>query len=167
MKSIRQNVLIAAPAEKVYKALTTQEGLAGWWTPAATAKAELNSVARFPFNFPNFDYVKEMKITGLKPNAEVKWECIAGADEWIGTSISFRLEAGDKATLGKAHPELMGQLEQQKADNGTLVIFEHNDWREYTPGFSECSFTWGQFLRSLKRLCETGKGQPWPTQYQW
>lgn len=166
MKSIRQNVLIAAPVEKVYHALTTQEGLAGWWTPAATAKAELNGISRFPFNFPSFDYSKEMKITELKPNSRVEWECIAGADEWIGTTISFRLESGDKATLGNAHPELMGQLEQQKTDNGTLVIFEHNDWREYTPMFSECSFTWGQFLRSLKRLCETGKGQPWPNQYQ-
>jgi uncharacterized protein YndB with AHSA1/START domain len=166
MKSIRQNVLIAAPADRVYKALTTQEGLAGWWTPAATVKGELNGIARFPFSFPDFDYVKEMKITALKPNAEVKWECIAGADEWIGTTISWRLEAGDKATLTAAHPELIGQLWQLKADSGTLVIFEHNDWREYTPGFSECSFTWGQFLRSLKRLCETGKGQPWPTQYE-
>jgi uncharacterized protein YndB with AHSA1/START domain len=166
MKSIRQNVLIAASAEEVYRALTTQEGLAGWWTPAATAEAKVNSVARFPFNFPTFVYTKEMKVTELKPNARIEWECIEGADEWIGTTISFRLEAGDKATLGNAHPELLGQLEQQKSDKGTLLIFEHNGWKEYTPGFSECSFTWGQFLRSLKRLCETGKGQPWPTQYQ-
>ncbi|WP_431216095.1 SRPBCC family protein [Puia sp. P3] len=166
MKSIRQNVLIAAPAEKVYRALTTQEGLAGWWTPAATARAEVNSIARFPFNFPDFEYAKEMKVTVLKNNARVEWECIAGADEWIGTTISFTLEAGDKATLGNDHPELLGQLEQQQSENGTLVIFEHNGWKEYTPQFSECSFTWGQFLRSLKRLCETGKGQPWPNQYQ-
>jgi len=166
MKSIRQNVLIAASAEKVYRALTSQEGLAGWWTPDATARAEVNSIARFPFKFPTFEFFMEMKVTGLKPNVRVEWECLASADEWIGTTISFGLETGDKATLGNAHPELMGQLEQQKAENGTLVIFEHNGWKEYTPMFSECSYTWGQFLRSLKRLCETGNGQPWPNQYQ-
>jgi len=167
MKSIRQNLLIGASAEKVYSAITTQEGLSGWWTPMATARAEVNSIARFPFPFPpGFEYVKEMKVTELKPFSQVSWECIAGADEWIGTTISFRLETGDKKTLLKSHPEITGQAAQLQSDEATLLVFQHDGWKEYTPMFSECSFTWGQFLRSLRRWCETGKGQPWPNQYQ-
>ena len=164
MKSIRHELLIGTPAEKIYNVITTQEGLAGWWTPQVKAKPELNSVARFGFG-P--EYFKEMKITELKPSRLVEWICITGADEWIGTTISFELQPGDKGTLLNSHPELQGQIQQQKnSNNVTLLIFHHDDWKEYTPMFAECNYTWAQFLRSLKSLCETGEGKPWPNQHQ-
>ena len=164
MPNIHHELLIGAPADKIYNAITTQEGLSAWWTPETKAKPELNSVARFPFG-P--DYFKEMKIVELKPSALVKWNCIAGADEWIGTTISFQLHPGDKSTLLNSHPEVRGQVQQQgNFDKGALLIFHHDDWKEYTPMFAECSYTWGQFLKSLKLLCETGKGKPWPNQHQ-
>lgn len=160
MPNIHHQLLIGAPVEKVYHAITSQEGLSAWWTPDAKAKAEVDSIARFPFG-P--EYFKEMKITELKPFELVKWNCIAGAEEWIGTDLSFKLEPGDQ----DSHPEMKGQVEQQKnSENSTLLIFHHDHWKEYTPMFAECSYTWGQFLRSLKLLCETGKGRPWPYQHQ-
>jgi uncharacterized protein YndB with AHSA1/START domain len=163
MPNIRHELLIGSPAEKIYSAITSQEGLSAWWTPGAKAKTERNSVARFAFG-P--DYFKEMKITELKPPKQVKWICITGVDEWVGTSISFKLQPGDKETLLKAHPELEDQIQQERSvDKGTLLIFHHDDWKEYTPMFAECNYTWGQFLRSLKLLCETDKGRPWPHQY--
>jgi uncharacterized protein YndB with AHSA1/START domain len=162
MANIHHTLLIGASTEKVYRAITTQEGLSEWWTPNTTAKAELNSIARFPFG-P--DYFKEMKITELIPVNFVKWDCIDGAAEWIGTTISFSLLQSIKETLLSGHPEMKGQMEQQGNEEGTLLIFQHNDWRGYTPMFAECSYTWGQFLRSLKLLCETGKGRPWPNQH--
>lgn len=163
MPGIHQAVLIEAPVEEVFDALTTQKGLAGWWTHAATATAEINSVARFPFGA---NYFKEMKIVELRPSELLKWNCIAGADEWVGTTISFKLLGGDVESLLKSHPEMTGQLEQVHQKKLTLVIFQHDDWRKQTLMFAECSYTWGQFLRSLKLLCETGKGRPWPEQHQ-
>ncbi len=163
MPNIHQELLIGAPAEKIYNAITSQEGLSAWWTPGANAKPEVDSVARFPFG-P--DYFKEMKITELKPSRLVKWTCIKGEGEWVGTHLSFELVEGNKQSLTKSRPELQGQIEQQKNfDKGTLLIFHHDDWKEYTPMFAECSYTWGQFLRSIKLLCETGKGRPWPNQH--
>jgi uncharacterized protein YndB with AHSA1/START domain len=164
MPNINHEVLIGASAEKIYNAITSPEGLSGWWTPGTKAKPELNSVAHFPFG-P--DYFKEMKIIGLKAPEQVKWSCIAGADEWIGTTISFKLQPGDKETLLNSNPEIKGQIQQQKKDDKvTLLIFHHDDWKEYTPMFAECNYTWGQFLRSLKLFCETDKGRPWPNQYR-
>lgn len=163
MPNIRHEVLIGASAEEVYRALTRQEGLAGWWTPDVKAKPERESVARFTFG-P--DYFKEMKITNLEPSQQVKWTCVKGAEEWIGTTISFRLHAGDREALLKSRPEAKDQIQQQKnRDKETLLILSHDDWKEYTPMFAECNYTWGQFLRSLKLLCETGKGRPWPHQH--
>ncbi len=163
MPSIHHALLIGSPVEKVYNAICTQEGLSGWWTPHAKARVELNSVARFPFGS---HYFKEMKVVELKPSELVKWNCINGTEEWVGTNISFELLFGDKTSFLKSHPEMSGQIEQLSNDNATLVIFHHDNWKEYTLMFAECSYTWGQFLKSLKLLCETGKGRPWPIQHR-
>ncbi|MEO5995927.1 MAG: hypothetical protein ABIN89_04350 [Chitinophagaceae bacterium] len=102
----------------------------------------------------------------LKPLEGVKWICITGAIEWIGTTISFELQQGDIDALLNSHPEVRDQLQQQRnSDKVTLLIFHHDDWREYTAMFAECNYTWRRFLRSLKLLCETGKGRPWPNQH--
>jgi len=163
MPNVLHELLIGAPAEKIYSVITTEEGLSAWWTPGSTAKTEVGSVAHIPFGT---EYFKEMKIIELKPSELVKWNCIAGVDEWIGTSLSFKLESVDNRTLLNSHPEIGGQLQQQRDfDKGTVLIFHHDDWKAYTPMFAECSYTWGQFLRSLKLLCETGKGRPWPNQH--
>ena len=162
MPNIRHNLLIGASAEKIYKAITSEEGLSAWWTPNTKAKAEVNSVARFPFGN---DYYKEMKITALHPFELVKWNCIKGDGEWVETNISFTLKSSDKKKLLNTNPEILGQIEQQNNEEATLLIFHHDDWKDYTPMFAECSYTWAQFLRSLKLLCETGTGRPWPNQH--
>ncbi|ANH83111.1 hypothetical protein A8C56_20905 [Niabella ginsenosidivorans] len=163
MPDIYHAVLIAAPAEKIYQALTTEEGLSAWWTPGTTAKPEPGTIARFPFTPP---YFKEMRITELQPSRLVRWTCIAGADEWVGTRISFHLEPGTKNILLNTHPEILGQAEQLEGADGTLLLFHHDGWRAATLMYAECNYTWAQFLRSLKLFCETGKGTPWPYQHR-
>ena len=163
MPNIHHELIIGASAEKIYNAITTQEGLSAWWTPGTNAKPEVDTVARFPFG-P--EYFKEMKIAKLKPFELVQWVCVTGVAEWIDTRISFKLQAGDKSTLLNSHPEARDQIQQQgNFDEGALLIFHHDDWKEYTPMFAECNYTWGQFLRSLKLFCETGKGRAWPNQH--
>lgn len=142
MKSICHRFLIESPAEKIYNAITTEEGLSGWWTPDTKARPEVGSVACFAFG-P--DYFKEMKITELEPFNKVKWLCLKANEEWLGTTITFEL---------KPHAK------------GTVLSFHHDGWKEYTPGFASCSYDWAIFLRSLKFLCETGKGFPFPHHYE-
>jgi|SRR5688572_20071675 len=164
MPNICHELIIGVAAEKVYRAITRQEGLSAWWTPDTIAKTEVGSIARFAFGQT---YFKEMKIVVLKSFEQVTWLCISGADEWIGTTLSFKLESGDKRTLLNSHPELADQIQQQNNnDDVTLLILQHDDWKEYTPMYAECSYTWGRFLRSLKLFCETGKGTPWPNQHR-
>jgi hypothetical protein len=162
MPNIRHNLLIGASAEKIYNAITSEDGLSAWWAPNTTAREEIESIARFPFGN---DYYKEMKIIGLITSEFVKWNCIKGDDEWVGTNISFTIIAGNKKNILDSKPEIAGQIEQQITEEVTLLIFEHNDWNDYTSMFAECNYTWGQFLRSLKLLCETGNGRPFPNQH--
>lgn len=162
MPNIHQALLISATAEAVYQAIVTQERLSEWWTPGTTAQSIVGSIAHFPFGN---SYFKEMKIIELVPSKQVVWNCIAGDQEWIGTTISFTIFEENNTELENAHPELTGQIGQQRDNRSTLLIFHHNNWEDYTQSFAECSYTWGQFLRSLKLLCETGKGKPWPSQH--
>jgi len=163
MPHIRHQLVIGAAAETVYNALASREGLCAWWSPDVVAEAKEGSVARFAFG-PT--YFKEMRITKLQPSVQVNWTCITGAGEWVGTHLRFNLETGDKEILLNAHPEMVDQLAQSSYNNLTLLTLQHDDWKEYTPMFAECNYTWGQFLKSLKLFCETGTGRPWPQQHR-
>lgn len=163
MPGIHHALIIESPIDTVYEAICTQKGLSGWWTPDTTAKPALNSIARFQFG-PH--YFKEMRVTELNPSESAKWECISGAGEWVGTAISFKLIPGDKKTLSSSYPEMNGQIEQQLGDSATLLIFNHDKWKDNTLMLAECSYTWGKFLLSLKLFCETGRGRPWPNQHR-
>ena len=136
MADIRINVNIKAAPEKVFNALTTQDGLSGWWTKQTTAKPEVGFVNIFVFG----QFRNEMKVTRLDPNKKVEWKCVNSIDEWVGTTISFELEEKPK---------------------GTLLRFMHADWRAVTDTFAGCTYDWASFLKSLKSLCETGKGEPY------
>jgi hypothetical protein len=163
MPNIHQELFILTSAEALYGALTTQAGLSAWWTPETEASTEVGSILKFSFGLR---YFKKMRIINLKPLKYVEWQCIEGAEEWIGTSILFRIETGTKEEILNTHPEIEGQLLQSNLQDGTVLAFRHDNWRNHTSMYAECNYTWAAFLRSLKLYCETGKGKPWPTQHQ-
>ena len=135
MPEIRHNVTINATSEKVYEAITTQEGLANWWAKQTIAKSEVGFVNIFTFG----TFRNEMKVTMLNPNRKVEWHCINSLEEWIGTNISFDLE---------------------EKNGRTILRFAHSGWKAITDIFAGCNYDWGRFMTSLKLFCETGTGTP-------
>ena len=121
----------------VYKALTTREGLAGWWTNDTRGEGKVGSVLEFRFGAGGID----MKVLELDPDKRVLWQVVDGPEEWIGTKVSFEL--------------------RQEGD-WTIVFFKHQGWKEPVEFMHHCSTKWGVFLLSLKSLLETGKGAPAP-----
>ncbi|MEE9431964.1 MAG: SRPBCC domain-containing protein [Melioribacteraceae bacterium] len=143
MASIKHYLIIRTPVEIVYKALTQQEALAGWWTPETFTKSKVGSIIDFIFGKNSHD---QMKILVLAKNKKVEWECVQGDPEWVGTRICFDL-------VGK--------------NNSTVLRFTHSKWKKETDFLATCNYHWGYFLRSLKLFCETGKGTPFGTnEYQ-
>jgi hypothetical protein len=75
------------------------------------------------------------------PGKNLRWSCVEGPEEWIGTEICFDLS---------------------EQDGQTIMIFGHRNWREAVEFMAHCSMKWAVFLLSLRDYVETGTGKPSP-----
>jgi uncharacterized protein YndB with AHSA1/START domain len=124
--------------EKVYDALTTVDGLAGWWTDDTSGNGDVGGVLEFRFPpVGGFD----MEVVELQPRQRVAWRVVDGPEEWIGTTIHWDL---------------------RQDDDYTIVLFKHQGWKEQVEFMNHCSTKWASYLLSLKSLVETGEGAPAP-----
>ena len=138
MPDILHKVGIQKPLGDVFAALTTPEGLAGWWTNDASGVGDCAGGAlALRFGVHGFD----LEVEEVERERSVLWRVVDGPEEWIGTRIRFDL----------------------KHEGGyTIVLFRHQDWKEPVEFMHHCSTKWAVFLLSLKSLVETGKGAPYP-----
>ena len=139
MYDIVHELTIGADPTDVFAAITTQEGLAGWWTTDCSAEPVLGSEASF--GFEGHSVVFTMRIDAIDEPELVHWLCTGGPQEWVGTSLAFRIEPS-------------------RERDGTVVRFWHGGW-EYQDGLlPSSSFQWAMYLDSLRALLETGTGHP-------
>jgi len=128
----------------VYQALTTPDGLRGWWGTHATVATAPGKLIRFDWS--DSDYI-ELRIDRLVQDREVQWTCAAQhdenlphPDEWLGTEISFRLSP---------------------TTTGTNLQFTHRGLQPDLACYDMCAGGWDWFLRhSLRGLLEHGQGSP-------
>jgi len=151
MPEITYKLTINASPKKVFEALTDQKHIAGWWTPDTTADQKEGGYARFEFKGPDgkLDGYSRMRIERLVPGKLVEWKCLEqdyqGINDWIGTTIRFRLS--------------------ENAQQGTDLDFAHVDWQNTEGSYYRCTDGWGHVLKtSLKNYVEIGKGEPYLTQ---
>jgi uncharacterized protein YndB with AHSA1/START domain len=136
MREIYLCFWIDAPVEKVYRAVTDEDGLAGWWTRDLKVTGKKGSISSFWFRSGAFN---KMRVVSLSENARVEWLCVDGFEDWIGTHVVFEM----------------------RPDEGrTKVCFSHFGWREQTEYVGECNFHWVGYLASLQGYCERGEGSP-------
>lgn len=143
MVDIIHRVGIKAPVSKVYAAISTVEGVAGWWTKDTSGSSKIGGTIGVRFHSVDGKEIGSMNmaVVALDPNKKVHWRVTAGPEEWVGTEVIFNLSQ----------------------DAGyTIVLFGHNNWREANEFTSHCSMKWATFMLSLKDLAETGKGKPSP-----
>ncbi len=126
-----------ASAGDVYDALTTLDGLSGWWATDTSGDPSVGGVLQFRFEAGGID----MEVVELEPDRSVRWRVADGPEEWLGTSVRWDL---------------------RQDDGWATVLFAHEGWREPVEFMHHCSTKWGVFLLSLKQLVETGEGAPEP-----
>ncbi|MDX5417691.1 MAG: SRPBCC domain-containing protein [Hymenobacteraceae bacterium] len=135
MANIYHQVLIQADPATVFDAVTTQQGLSGWWIADCSVKPEIGYVNEFQVEGHG---TNKMKVLDLQPHTLVEWECLNENDPWTGTRLTFQLS--------------------RKGDF-TCLDFRHTGYEAEDEVYATCNFHWARHLIMLKALCETGIGQ--------
>lgn len=137
MGLVSQDILVAALPRRVFDALSLQEGLSTWWTSDAAAEPVVGSVAEF--GFYERAIVTRFRIEELEAAKRIRWHCISGPEEYVGSEVVFELEA---------------------ASAGTIVHFEHRQLEGTDDFLAHARQSWQRVLLSLKTYVETGAGTP-------
>jgi len=141
MVNITHQIATSSDIKTVMDALTTLEGLKGWWTTDTTGEPGLGGTIKFRFNGNGMD----MRVETVA-DADVIWRCVSGPEEWLDTTLEFGLKSNN--------------------DNKTAIYFTHRNWAKETPFHYHCSMKWAAFLLSLKEHLELGKGRAFPDDIQ-
>jgi uncharacterized protein YndB with AHSA1/START domain len=127
----------AAPGQ-LFDALTSVDGLAGWWVPV-TGSGEAGGELRFIMNSPDPLVIHVDEAT--RP-ATVRWtvtECNFLAD-WVGTRPTFTITAVD--------------------GGGSELHFRHGGLTPELECIEMCANGWNHYLGSLRDYVEVGRGAP-------
>ena len=131
MPEIKHFIPIAASPEKVFAALTTQKGLASWWTADTRTEPRLGGSAEFGFS--RRAVVFRMKIETLEPGRRVAWSCVGDEPNWTGTRLTWELEPDGE---------------------GTNLRFVHGNLKALDDYWASCNSTWGELMFRLKDTLE-------------
>ena len=138
MAEIKHRIGINGTAEQIYTLLTTNDGLAKWWTRDTRGAGEAGSTIHFYFA----QTLVTFEINELVPDRFVRWHHVGNTPpDWMGSKVVFELE-----------PQ----------DHQTILLFKHYDWQKSSDFLAHCSTKWGVFMMSLKACVETGEGNPYP-----
>jgi uncharacterized protein YndB with AHSA1/START domain len=127
-----------ADAASAYTALTTQDGITGWWTSRATVDGD-GTGDRLSMSFPDAPVTWDMRVVTADRPATVEWDCTGGPPGWSETRVRWGLEP---------------------TDGGTVVRLDHVGFPAVDDMFRIVTVGWAQMLLSLKAYLETGVRKP-------
>lgn len=130
--SIYHNLLIKAPKQQVFDAISQPEHLNNWWTLKSSGKPEID--ATYNLNFTD-TYDWYCKVTVCRANESFHLKMTKSDKDWDPTTFGFDLE---------------------EKDNSTYLRFSHVNWPEQNDHFKHSSFCWALLLNSLKNYIEKG-----------
>ncbi|MBA2677708.1 MAG: SRPBCC domain-containing protein [Ktedonobacteraceae bacterium] len=132
---IVHSVDIETTPDRLYAAITTQKGLSGWWTPQVEARSTVGAINEFHFVGTTLTFC----VSALEPARHVAWSSVQVPPDWEGTQVLFDITP---------------------KDNMVNLRFSHTGFASLDGTFGVTSYSWAQYLRSIKLLLETGEGEP-------
>ena len=136
--SYQNEVQLSATPEGVLAALTTSEGIAGWWAKSNLIRQE-NSNELLSVDFGRVK--KLMRVQRTISSLGLTWDVLeCSLREWPGTRITFEITPTSACSC--------------------LLKLEHIGLVPRLECYDSCSTGWMHFMASLKQYVETGKGTP-------
>jgi uncharacterized protein YndB with AHSA1/START domain len=137
MADIVHELVIQAPSERVFAAVSTPAGLDSWWTERSAGKPALGASYALRFG-PDFDWQAE--VTRFEPLVAFELTITNAGEDWTGTRIALHLQ-------GNSH--------------GTTVQFTHLGWPNANEHYRVTCYCWAMYLRLLRRYVEHGEVVPY------
>jgi uncharacterized protein YndB with AHSA1/START domain len=134
----QKTIRVHGDPEKLFDALTSVDGLAGWWVPV-TGSGVAGGELRFIMSSPDPLVIHVDEAT--RP-AAVRWtvtECSFLTD-WIGTRPVFTITPAE--------------------DGGCELHFRHHGLTPDLDCIEMCTKGWDHYLASLRDYVEVGRGNP-------
>lgn len=130
--SIYHDLVISAPIEKVFDAITNPKHLIHWWPLKCEGKPELQAEYNFYFT-EAYDWYG--KVVEISPNKSFHIKMTKSDSDWDPTSFGFDLI---------------------EAPEHVKLEFWHIGWPECNHHFKRSSFCWAMLLNGLKNYVEKG-----------
>jgi uncharacterized protein YndB with AHSA1/START domain len=133
LASIIHQIGIRAQAHDIYELIANKEGLQKWlpeyegWS--ITGDDTQGGILTIYYG----EYFHKMENLTLNPGKEIKWKCLEGHPDWVGTIVTFTIVK--KAELYELH-------------------FTHTGWAKKTSWFEMCTALWSGYLANIKNLAE-------------
>ncbi len=141
MADIHLQVTTTADDKTAYAALTSPEGITGWWSRRADVPTAVGEVIRM--TFPEAPMTWDLRIDELDEPHRVRWHCVGGPPQWIGTDVAWEVAPAD--------------------GGGTVIRLDHTGFAEVDDMFRNVTYGWGQMLRHLQAYADTGRPAPYFT----
>jgi len=130
--SIFHDLIIEAPIEKIFEAISNPNHLENWWPLKCTGKPVGGETYNFYFT-PEYDWYG--KVITSEKNRSFHIKMLKSDEDWNSTSFGFDLE---------------------QSNAGVQVNFWHKGWPECNAHFRRSSFCWAILLNGLKNYVEKG-----------
>jgi uncharacterized protein YndB with AHSA1/START domain len=137
MADIVHDFPIKAPVDRVFRAVSTPDGLDTWWTKRSAGSPQEGAEYELWFG-PEYDW--RAKVTRCVPDSEFEVEMTRADSDWSGTRVGLRLEPRGA---------------------GTWVQFYHSGWPSPNAHYRISCNCWAMYLRILRRSLEHGESVPY------
>jgi uncharacterized protein YndB with AHSA1/START domain len=143
-------VWVGADSDTIFDALTTQEGLDGWWGPTLRASTTVGGAVEFDHGLP---LPLAFEVVELRRPTKVVWRCTSvfddeenPASEWRDQTFTF--DVGQRTVR-----RLLG-MPQDVA----VLRLTNDGWPASSRWQAFCGTAWSVTLEDkLKRWCESGE----------
>jgi hypothetical protein len=141
MEKITFTADIAMPVGSVYEIMTTLGGLRSWYSRDITGDPKKGGELKLGFGPDQATYVT---VTDYRKNKMLTWTVLRS---------TFSKDASEFPTVIRIDFA-------ESPSRGTLISFTQGGWSEITEFYRINGYQWEKALKSLKLVCETGRGEP-------
>ena len=138
MPDIAIQIDTTADPAATYTALTTTDGVAGWWTTRNQTSGTVGEVDQMWF--PDAPMAWELRVDEAVPGKVLARHCVGGPPQWVGTDVRFALEPAPQG--------------------GTRILFDHTGFAQVDEMFRVVTLGWAQMLLQLKQYLDSGQPAP-------